>query len=413
MDKKPAGSNTRSAAKDQANISKSLAEFSSTTAKLISVVDKLSTKIGKSNSVSAAQGGSEEDNSYLERRVELSKILLGIEKEKLSIQNQFKKGKASEIDFDNELLKIDKEKVRLAREKKKAQADGNTEYEKELDLKNKSLDAAKESLTQSFGAIKNAKDLNDVHEKAAKIVEKSNSKLLNAQELLTKQVGMTAKQSANFQDLMKQLNRKENVQTDDAVLHIFDMIPMEDFMAGYCGISQEIRSKSLEIWFEEFQESLPNVKILSNRLVNLSTVTGREIFREMNEKAIEGGYEGLMIKDPTAPYECKRSSSWLKLKPYLDLSLEVVRIEEGSGKNLGSLGAIVCEGTESGKLICVNVGTGFSDEERAAIWSSKDSIIGQIAEVRADAITQNQDGSYSLRFPRFLHWRGFDCGEKI
>ena len=216
---------------------------------------------------------------------------------------------------------------------------------------------------------------------------------------------------------MKQLNRKENVQTDDAVLHIFDMIPMQDFLAGYCEISQEIRSKSLEIWFDEFQESLPNVKILSNRLVNLSTVTGREIFREMNEKAIEGGYEGLMIKDPTAPYECKRSSSWLKLKPYLDLSLEVVGIEEGSGKNLGSLGAIVCEGTESGKSISVNVGTGFSDEDRAAIWSTKastkGSVIGQIAEVRADAITQNQDGTYSLRFPRFLRWRGFDCGEKI
>ena len=223
--------------------------------------------------------------------------------------------------------------------------------------------------------------------------------------------------SANFQDLMKQLNRKENVQTDDAVLHIFDMIPMQDFLAGYCEISQEIRSKSLEIWFDEFQESLPNVKILSNRLVNLSTVTGREIFREMNEKAIEGGYEGLMIKDPTAPYECKRSSSWLKLKPYLDLSLEVVGIEEGSGKNLGSLGAIVCEGTESGKSISVNVGTGFSDEDRTAIWSTKastkGSVIGQIAEVRADAITQNQDGTYSLRFPRFLRWRGFDCGEKI
>ena len=219
--------------------------------------------------------------------------------------------------------------------------------------------------------------------------------------------------SANFQGLMKQLNRKDNVQTDDAVLHLFDMIPMEDFLAGYSAITQEIRSKALEIWYDEFELVVPNVKILSNRIVDLDTVVGREIFREMNEAAIEGGYEGIMIKDPLAPYECKRSSSWLKLKPFIDLSLEVVAVEVGTGKNAGSLGAIVCEGVDSGKTISVNVGTGFTEEERAEIWSAKDSVIGQIAEVRADGITQNQDGTYSLRFPRFLRWRGFEPGEKI
>jgi DNA ligase-1 len=218
--------------------------------------------------------------------------------------------------------------------------------------------------------------------------------------------------SAKFQDLMKQLNRKENVQTDDAVLHLFDMIPMQEFIAGRCDVSQEIRSESLSIWYDLVQEHTPNIKILSNQIVDLNTTTGREIFREMNEKAIEGGYEGIMIKDPSAPYECKRSASWLKLKPFIDVSLEVVDIEEGTGKNAGSLGAIVCEGVESGKNIRVNVGSGFSDEQRSEIWSSKD-VIGKVAEIRADAITQNQDGTYSLRFPRFITWRGFGDGEKI
>jgi DNA ligase-1 len=218
--------------------------------------------------------------------------------------------------------------------------------------------------------------------------------------------------SAKFQDLMKQLNRKENVQTDDAVLHLFDMIPMQDFVAGRCDITQEIRTESLSIWFDLVKDNTPNIQILSNRIVDLNTVTGREVFREMNEAAIEGGYEGIMIKDLSAPYECKRSSSWLKLKPFIDLSLEVIDIEEGTGKNAGSLGAIVCEGVENGKKITVNVGSGFKDEERSEIWSSKD-VIGKIAEIRADAITQNQDGTYSLRFPRFITWRGFDKGEKI
>jgi len=65
------------------------------------------------------------------------------------------------------------------------------------------------------------------------------------------------------------------------------------------------------------------------------------------------------------------------------------------------------------KDIKVNVGSGLTDDQRDSFWSDKDSLIGQVAEVRADAITQNQDGTYSLRFPRFKTFRGFEIGEKI
>ena len=82
-------------------------------------------------------------------------------------------------------------------------------------------------------------------------------------------------------------------------------------------------------------------------------------------------------------------------------------------RNVGKLGAVVCEGVDDGKSIRVNVGSGFSDSDRDTFWTDREALIGQIVEVRADAITQNQDGSYSLRFPRFLHFRGFDRGEKI
>jgi DNA ligase-1 len=219
--------------------------------------------------------------------------------------------------------------------------------------------------------------------------------------------------SEKFQDLMKQLNRKENVQTSDAVLHLFDMIPMKDFVAGMCLETQETRSEALNIWYNLVKDSTPNIKILSSEIINFETVAGRDRLREINELAIEGGYEGIMIKDLNAPYECKRSSSWLKAKPVISLDLGVVGVEEGTGKNKGSLGAIVCEGEYNGKNISVNVGSGFSDEERNDIWGNQDKLIGQIAEVLADAVTQNQDGTYSLRFPRFKSWRGFTAGEKI
>jgi DNA ligase-1 len=64
-------------------------------------------------------------------------------------------------------------------------------------------------------------------------------------------------------------------------------------------------------------------------------------------------------------------------------------------------------------MVKVNVGSGFSDANRDSFWNNRGDVIGQLVEVRADAITQNQDGTYSLRFPRFKTFRGFEPGEKL
>ena len=74
---------------------------------------------------------------------------------------------------------------------------------------------------------------------------------------------------------------------------------------------------------------------------------------------------------------------------------------------------MICEGEDDGRLIRVSVGGGLSDELRDAVWSDRTGTVGQVVEVRADAVTQNQDGSYSLRFPRFKSFRGFEAGEKL
>jgi DNA ligase-1 len=152
---------------------------------------------------------------------------------------------------------------------------------------------------------------------------------------------------------------------------------------------------------------------VAQETVDLDTEAGQKRYKEINALAIKGGYEGIMLKDADAGYKCKRSVAWLKLKPFIEVSLEVIDVEEGTGKNIGRLGAIVCQGVDDGKTIQVNVGSGFSDSDRDSYWSSRDSLLGQIVEVRADAVTQNQDGTYSLRFPRFLRFRGFEVGEKL
>ena len=221
--------------------------------------------------------------------------------------------------------------------------------------------------------------------------------------------------SSSFQDLMKQVYRKSNVNADDATLYLFDLIPLENFQRGFWETNQKIRSMMLRKWYEDNESSfdLGNIKILAHETINLNTKEGQQIFKKINQTAIDGGYEGIMIKDPLAPYECKRSHAWLKLKPFIDVSLEVINVEEGTGRNVGRLGALVCEGLDDGKNITVNVGSGFTDIDRDNFWNNSSNIVGQIVEIRADGITLNQDGTYSLRFPRFIRFRGFETGEKI
>lgn len=219
--------------------------------------------------------------------------------------------------------------------------------------------------------------------------------------------------SSSFQDLMTQVHRKSNVVANDAILYLFDFIPYSNFIKKSWDVPQETRSKMLQAWVNKHADKLPNVRAVSYEEIDLSTDTGQARYIKINKDAVDGGYEGIMFKDPTAPYRCKRSTDWLKLKPFVELSLTVVDVEEGTGRNKGKLGALVCTGVEDGKKIVVNVGSGYSDDQRQEYWDNRDTIISMIAEVRADAITQNKDGTYSLRFPRFKTFRGFNKGEKL
>ena len=219
--------------------------------------------------------------------------------------------------------------------------------------------------------------------------------------------------SANFQDLMKQVHRKDGKQTTDAVLHLFDTIPLGCFQKGEWDKPQSFRSAITKAWVEQHTSVLQHVQALDWEDVDLDTQEGQERFVALNKAAVDGGYEGVMIKDIDAPYECKRTNAWLKAKPFIEVTLEVTDIEEGTGRNEGRLGAFVCEGVDDDRHIAVNVGSGFTDANRDDFWDHRDSVRGNLVEVRADAITQNQDGTYSLRFPRFKTFRGFVPGEKL
>ena len=208
----------------------------------------------------------------------------------------------------------------------------------------------------------------------------------------------------SFQELMRQARRKENVQAEDSVFNIFDIIGLDDFRRGHWNAQLSKRIEILE-GMRPVIDNMPNVELLPHIMVDLDTAAGKDQLNRYAKDQVNAGFEGIMIKDTNAPYECKRNTFWMKWKPTITVDLTVVGLEEGTGRNVGRLGALVCEGEDDGKFIQVNVGSGFSDEDRDNYWKDSNLIIGRTAEILCDVITQNQDGTYSLRFPRFVRFR--------
>ena len=217
----------------------------------------------------------------------------------------------------------------------------------------------------------------------------------------------------SFQALMKQAQRKSNAKTDEMVYHIFDYLPFESFTEGHWNAQQHKRTDNLESVRGMIESSHDCLQITKGILVDLDTAEGHDQLRRYAADAVSQGLEGIMIKGWEAPYECRRSSFWMKWKPTITVDLNIVGFEEGTGRNAGRLGAIICEGVDNDRNIFVNVGSGLSDADRDEYWSARDKLLGDVIEVEADAVTQNQDGTYSLRFPRFVRFRGFEPGEKL
>lgn len=223
--------------------------------------------------------------------------------------------------------------------------------------------------------------------------------------------------SASFQTLMKQVNRKEKVDTSDSRLVLFDIVPLRAFRAGEYNMGQQDRHLALcELAPELDRLTGGVVSVEPKLLVNLDTPEGQAKLQEFNRQVLDEGLEGVMVKDPRAPYRTKRTDGWLKIKPWITVDLTIVAVEQGTAESKFShtLGALVCEGEDQGKRIRVNVGSGFSEELRDQIWKARDQVVGRIVEIKGDALTmdQNQD-TWSLRFPVFMQFRGWQPGEKI
>jgi DNA ligase-1 len=217
--------------------------------------------------------------------------------------------------------------------------------------------------------------------------------------------------SDDFQALMKQVYRKSGAKTDDAYLALFDILPLSEFNQGKSKLTSIERKKELKKLSKTFENV---IKLVDYEIINFDDKDGQDKFSIMNKEALKKGFEGLMIKPNDNYYESKRSHAWLKIKPFIEVTLKIIDIQEGTGKHAGKLGAFSVEGSDDGKFFSLSVGSGLTDYQREKYWASKDKLLGRLIEIRADAITQSIEGeNFSLRFPRFKSFRGFEKNEKI
>lgn len=135
---------------------------------------------------------------------------------------------------------------------------------------------------------------------------------------------------------------------------------------------------------------------------------GADDVRRIDADYVAWGFEGSVTRDPQAAYKCGRSSArealMGKLKQFVDGEFEVVgwtefehnenaavisetgrtkRSSSKAGKRKGDkLGALVCQTAEGHRF---NVGGGFTDAQRVALWREKENLVGKWAKVKYHA----------------------------
>ena len=130
------------------------------------------------------------------------------------------------------------------------------------------------------------------------------------------------------------------------------------------------------------------IKIIPQRKIK----NKQELVKFLREVEQKGG-EGVVVRDPKAPYIAKRTNKALKVKSFFDAECKVIELYNGKGKYANMLGSLLCELPNGVKF---KIGSGFSDIQR-----KKPPKIGDIVTFKYKSFTKNK----KPRFPIFLRVR--------
>jgi DNA ligase 1 len=198
----------------------------------------------------------------------------------------------------------------------------------------------------------------------------------------------------NFQDVMKQLRRKDH-QIENPVFMMFDMIHKSDFKKGKSTEKLSDRLHTLRTWLGPRYDTKETLRYLDQ-----AVITDERHFDMWAQMATDNNWEGFMLRKDTF-YEGKRSKNLLKVKKFFDAEYEVLGwdvdthevVRDGKSVSMTMLSQVWIE--HKGHI--VKVGSGFSQEQRLEYMDG--SILGKIITVQYFEETKNDKGGISLRFP--------------
>lgn len=201
----------------------------------------------------------------------------------------------------------------------------------------------------------------------------------------------------DFQGIIKQIKRKNHTIAKPHY-YIFDYLTSEEF-------SSKTSERILEERLSEIQEVL-RIWVATYAKINVEVLTqvpaSDKILENMMALSKEEGWEGLMLRKNTT-YQGKRSADILKVKKFYDAEYIVVDVEN-------ALNRVIVNGKEVEEMMLKNVviehkgsrvqvGSGFSHEQKRFYYENPNEILGKQITVQYFEETQNQHGEHSLRFP--------------
>lgn len=206
--------------------------------------------------------------------------------------------------------------------------------------------------------------------------------------------------------IMSNVSRKDD---SDMVYNVFDVLPYVEWVDKVS--SPELPYSDRIMIVSEIVSALPGGAPIVQ--VPGHNVSCDEELMACYRDAVEKRFEGIMLKDTTAPYLFKRGKAIQKLKPVTTFEGVICGHYNGrEGTNLESqFGGflVVIPHEASGRGIITRVGGGFSKEFRAEVQLvGADSYIGKIAEVEGQPDPATPDGlsvDGKVRFPVFTRFR--------
>lgn len=185
----------------------------------------------------------------------------------------------------------------------------------------------------------------------------------------------------------------------DLYYHVFDMLPVEDFLAGRGAEPLSARQRRLRDALAPAigRRDAPVQVVAQYRVRSASQLL--RLFARVPQL----GWEGLMLRR-NVPYEGRRTGDLLKMRHTQECEARVVSIESArmrlyvDGREVERLALSRANVDYKGHL--VGVGSGFTSEQRLLYHAHPELIVGCTVTLQHFGETHNQaDGGLSLRFP--------------